>query len=504
MNNFVTSRILQKSKVVLLITYFFIVLFTYAAISKILDFNTFKFQLAQSPTLSAFATSIAWSTPLLEMLIVILLLINRTKKLGLLSAFFMMVLFTSYIIIILKFSDYIPCSCGGVLEKMTWTQHLYFNLFFIVIAALALIIGAKQNKAKTLIRLLLLSFIAISSITVLFHLSENKMHKNNAFQRRFVPHPLKLKRAINLDYNSYYFAGAFGSHLYLGNVTAPLNMIIIDTTLQNKTSHIIKIDAMDLPYQRIQLSIQPPNFYVSDGNVPIILKGLTSQWNAHTHLKNEFYFSSLIPYSETEFIFKTIDGTTKKPIIAKYLNNTVNSQKLIKNFNLLENQNKNLLTSNGQLLYNTNSKNLIYIYHYINKYIIFNNDLKKIANGKTIDTISSAQIKLIQNPTNNKTKVTGASIIVNKYATIGKNLLCVISNRLGAFEKSESLDRATIVDVYNLTNQTYQFSFYIYNYKNQAVSQFIIHNNNLFAIMENYLVQYHLNPVYFNSEQKLK
>jgi len=42
------------------IAYLFILLFVYASASKLLDFETFRIQLAQSPLLSAYAGIIAW------------------------------------------------------------------------------------------------------------------------------------------------------------------------------------------------------------------------------------------------------------------------------------------------------------------------------------------------------------------------------------------------------------------------------------------------------------
>jgi hypothetical protein len=55
-------------------------------------------------------------------------------------------MFTTYIFLILNFSDYIPCSCGGVLEKMGWTEHIVFNLIFIVIAAIG-VFYLEMNRA---------------------------------------------------------------------------------------------------------------------------------------------------------------------------------------------------------------------------------------------------------------------------------------------------------------------------------------------------------------------
>jgi hypothetical protein len=47
-------------------------------------------------------------------------------------------MFTTYIVIILNFSENIPCSCGGILENMTWGQHLVFNCIFIIIGAIGI------------------------------------------------------------------------------------------------------------------------------------------------------------------------------------------------------------------------------------------------------------------------------------------------------------------------------------------------------------------------------
>ncbi|MEG0917288.1 MAG: hypothetical protein RSF68_09775, partial [Myroides sp.] len=35
--------------------------------------------------------------------------------------------FTVYIFLILNYSPFVPCSCGGVLEDLGWWEHLWFN-----------------------------------------------------------------------------------------------------------------------------------------------------------------------------------------------------------------------------------------------------------------------------------------------------------------------------------------------------------------------------------------
>lgn len=127
----------HKNTIVYIICLLSILLFLYAAVSKILDYENFQVQLAQSPLLSAFASYVAWGVAAVEILISILLLSERWRTIGLFAAFGLMVMFTAYIYIILNFSAFVPCSCGGVLEKMTWNQHLIFNIVFIVLSGTA-------------------------------------------------------------------------------------------------------------------------------------------------------------------------------------------------------------------------------------------------------------------------------------------------------------------------------------------------------------------------------
>src|SRR5690606_27024460 len=88
-----------KRNVTVAVSYLFVLLFLYAAISKLLDFETFTVQLAQSPLLSAYAGFIAWAVPCLEILIAVLLTLPNFRIPALYAAFTLMVMFTAYIYI---------------------------------------------------------------------------------------------------------------------------------------------------------------------------------------------------------------------------------------------------------------------------------------------------------------------------------------------------------------------------------------------------------------------
>ncbi|TDQ08471.1 MauE/DoxX family redox-associated membrane protein [Pedobacter metabolipauper] len=128
-----------------------ILLFLYAAVNKLVDYEKFQVQLGLSPILFPFSDIIAWFIPIVELIIALLLLIPRVTLIGLYAFYTLMVVFTIYIFIILNYSENIPCSCGGILEEMGWKTHLIFNIVFVIMALAGIImkttiIGKKAIK----------------------------------------------------------------------------------------------------------------------------------------------------------------------------------------------------------------------------------------------------------------------------------------------------------------------------------------------------------------------
>ena len=139
----------MKRKIAIeIIAFLFILLFTYASFNKLLDYQKFTIQIGQSPLLTGFGGSIPWMVITVELLISALLVIPRFRLFAFFGAFSLMVMFTAYIVAILNFSSYIPCCCGGVLEKLGWGEHLVFNSLFVVLALVGIVLQNK-NKGET-------------------------------------------------------------------------------------------------------------------------------------------------------------------------------------------------------------------------------------------------------------------------------------------------------------------------------------------------------------------
>ena len=122
-----------------------ILLFLYASISKFLDFKTFIDQMNNQPLPNSWTPFLVWAIPLLEIAISVTLLFEYTRLIGLYASLALMIVFTLYTgIILLHFFPYIPCSCGGVIQKLTWSQHLFLNLCYVSLSILGIILQHRK------------------------------------------------------------------------------------------------------------------------------------------------------------------------------------------------------------------------------------------------------------------------------------------------------------------------------------------------------------------------
>jgi len=504
-----------KSIIVEIISYLYILLFVYAAASKLLDFESFEIQLGQSPILGAFASPLALAIPLLEIGIAVLLMTRRFQFIGLLSSLALMTIFTVYIIIILNWSYFIPCSCGGILEKMGWSEHLAFNIFFIVLALIALVLQYEDNKVfhksthffsklasspkRFGLSIFLIMAVSILSVIGLNITAESTVQRNNAFQRRYPPHQVSLLNAKDLVYEAYYLAGLSGGKIYLGNSTAPLHGLMIDTLLQNTVP--LKFRLKELApknYTYLQFRVIDSSFFLTERSIPAIFKGTIGDWTA-TEIEGQIIpFSLIEPISPYSLVLKTIDTRTNEDELA-VIRFDKNPRSYI-NPNLLTKQIDGVFDTDGKLLYNRELKTIIYPYYYRNQYIIASQNADFKATGNTIDTVKTATLKIATDHSKNKTTIAGIPLTVNADAATSGNYLFIKSTRLGKLEPEKTLKKASIIDVYNLLDNTYAFSFHLYNYNNEDVISFAVYNDFLVTLTKHYIVTYRINTnKYFES-----
>lgn len=124
---------------------FLSLVFIYAGVSKLMDYSNFKVQLSKSPIMADYANTASWAVPVIELAIAAKLYVVNLRQFALYAFLFLMSSFTIYLLVILNFSDYIPCSCGGILQKMSWEAHVIFNLAIIAINLIAIYLFNKTQ-----------------------------------------------------------------------------------------------------------------------------------------------------------------------------------------------------------------------------------------------------------------------------------------------------------------------------------------------------------------------
>ncbi|MBF7092625.1 hypothetical protein IUY40_13900 [Flavobacterium sp. ALJ2] len=480
------------------ICFLYILLFVYAAISKLLDFENFRVQLGQSPLLSAFAGSIAWLVPIVELLISLLLVLKRWRLIGFFAAFSLMVMFTAYIYIILNYSSFVPCSCGGILEKLGWKEHLFFNFVFIMLAAAGILIlrdGMPKTSLISKPAVLVSSisaaiFFSIGIVALLFMLSEDIMARENPFIRRFDQYAIKKIGETRLQNSSFYLAGVEHGKIYLGNHDAPLQIIVVDSAFKNKEHHTIQLDRDDFPFRSVEVNIQSPYFYVYDGMVPVIYKGKTADWKAAIIYNGNHFFTKAIVMDSTRIAFRGQQKNT-----GEHLMGTLHFGKsIVTKFSaaFLEKQIDGIFDTDGTLQYSKELRNLVYTYYYRNQYIVANDSLRVLYRGNTIDTTTQAKLNVVKVKLSGDTKLAAPPFMVNKTSAVYNNLLFVNSALKGRFENEEVWTQASVIDVYDMNKKEYLSSFYIYDSGKIKMKYFLVTESNLYVISGQILQRYSL------------
>lgn len=140
-------KCLKSNMIVEFITILYISLMLYTAVSKLSDYNLSREQMAMMPLLRPISHIVAWLLPMIEIMLAVLVFLPVTRVKGLYGVTGLMVLFTIYIMYMMTNYQHLPCSCGGLIETLSWTGHLVFNLIYIMLGILAIVLHEKGGQS---------------------------------------------------------------------------------------------------------------------------------------------------------------------------------------------------------------------------------------------------------------------------------------------------------------------------------------------------------------------
>ncbi|KQR91420.1 hypothetical protein ASG01_13680 [Chryseobacterium sp. Leaf180] len=470
--------------------YFFILLFCYASISKIMDFENFQIQIAQSPILSSFAGFVSYLVLGIELMTAVLLLFENTRKLGLYFSFTLMVLFSFYIYLILNYSEFIPCSCGGILEKMDWRTHLVFNLATVSLAAAGIMLSERLQFRPlkfSAVYLIILSGFSCMAMVLLYNRSEHLMRKDNNFTRRFLQHPVTEAGRFQLDYNSYYFGGINGSTIYLGNHTAPFTVSTLSTDFTGFSTSSVNLDQSGFTFKGARIFVKDSKTYLFDGTVPVLYQSATTDLNLKTLSYRQVYFSQLKVLDSSAFAIVTYLGKEKIQALGILYPNHPNPVEI--HPSTLEKFKDGIFDTDGNLLVDSGTGEIVYVYKYRNQFRVFNKNLTSRKDFHTIDNIDKPQIDILERSDGQK-KMKTPPLTVNRSSFVHRGLLFIESARIGRLEDRQQWNRSLVIDIYSTQEQKYIGSLYLPKAKNTKKTEFFITDDSLYLLIENELLRY--------------
>jgi hypothetical protein len=136
---------MKRKLIVEVIAFLLMLLFLFASVSKWLAFKTFIGDINNQPFPNWLTPWITNLLPPIEVLIVLALMFEKTRTAGFYASLILMSAFSIYsAAVLLKFFNYIPCSCGGIIKNLTWRENLLLNLFFVAISIAGIVL--RKNR----------------------------------------------------------------------------------------------------------------------------------------------------------------------------------------------------------------------------------------------------------------------------------------------------------------------------------------------------------------------
>ncbi len=314
------------------------------------------------------------------------------------------------------------------------------------------------------------------------------MHKENPFIRRFPQGTAARVAKTDLKNTNFYIVGATEHSVFLADRKAPLQVYEYDTNLQTRKHFVIQLDNEEFPFKALQLKIVYPHFFLYDKTVPVIYKGSLTDWKAKLISQKQYAFSDIIFTSDYTAIFRGQVPSTRVNTLAHITNQ--DTATVYTNNTLLLKQIDGIFDTDGTMQYSYELKKLVYTYYYRNQYIITDDELNIVGRGKTIDTISHAQIKVAKIVKSGDSKMSAPPLLVNKMSTITHNLLMVNSMLRGKFEDEKVWKSASVMDVYDISNQNYLLSFYVFDESGFEMKNCYATSEALYILSGHYLLKY--------------
>lgn len=127
--------------VIIFISGILIILWMYAAVSKLTNLNQFSHALMTQVFPKWVGKILLYVLPLTELILVGLLIYSRTRLFGMYASLFLLFAFTLYVGgAVFHIYDRHPCACGGLFNRLGWHKHFKLNIMLTIVALAGVIL----------------------------------------------------------------------------------------------------------------------------------------------------------------------------------------------------------------------------------------------------------------------------------------------------------------------------------------------------------------------------
>jgi len=478
-----------RSSAVFIISILLQVLFVYTALNKLSDFQKFRVELGQSPLLAPFTLAVAIATPTLEIITALLLFFHSSRRLGLVLSFGLMVLFTTYVYVIMHYASNVPCSCGGILNNMGWKEHLVFNAFFTVVALTGTILSIPRLSFRTSLHIGFALVAPVALVLGLLFYDQDRHNALNGFRRSFKENVLTSPSVRKLRGNAWYVAGLTDDTIYLGNRLFSGTIMAWPYNLDS--SRTIKLDLPDsvkFAWKASRIYADQLGYFLAERVAPMIWRfDLNGNSPARVRMAPSLHFDRMI-LSDSGFVFRMYDWSLRRYILAA----ADGEQHVFKDTNLLTPQQDGAFSTDGMLTGDKSNGRYMYLYVYRNEILSFDHHIGSVQRGRTIDTTSWAKIQLEEIKSEKEIKMSAPPVKVNRLVCADGGRLFVHSGLRADNEDGRIASITMAIDVYSSDSLRYLYSFYVPEHEKKGIREMAVKGNKMILLRGRYLTVYEL------------
>ena len=126
-----------------------ILLYSYASLYKLCNFSDFINEINKQPLPKSWTPYLVRTIPTVEIAASLLLCFRISRLWGFLLSSLIMTTFTGYTIAVLLHGfAYIPCACGGIIEDLTWGQHLVLDTSYLLLSIIGAWLCWRKNQSQ--------------------------------------------------------------------------------------------------------------------------------------------------------------------------------------------------------------------------------------------------------------------------------------------------------------------------------------------------------------------